>query len=326
MKFVSMTLLLFTFISATYAEDLVDFDFTVPPKSQQSLYSKPECKFNELVIPDDTVIYAAGSYSGRKIDFQIDQSGHQTTQFDIAVNSKKRPVILMLGAYEPTIWNIGWSEGTKVLAVLASGYHRQVVAGLESDVPVIISTHRNKGACGYFYIGKGNNASLNPKARKLFGKPVELVFMGDKSGKIVVGDILTTADKLLTSSKNTPTSFQDKDAPLAGQAGINDAISKGTLRKATSTDADRWVDAVIANTPEQDVPPIAGKGKPKPKRPPVHNAYVVLEKFTYPAGLYGGNSVTFFIEQGVSKPSGNPGHSAVYDFNNIKCSGALCMR
>ncbi len=63
---------------------------------------------------------------------------------------------------------------------------------------------------------------------------------------------------------------------------------------------------------------------PKPPKPPIYNAYVVLKPFTYPAGLYGGNSATFLIPKGVLKPAGNPGHSAVFDFNTLNCQGPLC--
>lgn len=310
--------------TSSYAEEFKLFEFEIPSKSEQETGRKPECKFENLSIPDDTVIYAAGGYSGRKLDFQIDQSGHQATQFDIAVNSKKRPAILILGAYEPTIWNIGWSEKTKIIAVFVSGYHKQVVAGLPESIPLIISSYANKGPCGYFYIGKEDNTSLNPLSRKLFGKAVELVFLGDKSGRIVAGDPLTNTDKLITSAKISPASYRDPHAPLAGQAGLEQAVSKGIIRPATLKDADRWVEALAARTPPKDVPPIAGQGVPKPPRPMMQNAYVVLKEFTYPAGLYGGHLATFFIEEGVPKPKGEPGHSTIYDFNTLSCQGPSC--
>ena len=50
-------------------------------------------------------------------------------------------------------------------------------------------------------------------------------------------------------------------------------------------------------------------------------AYVVLDTFTYPVGLYGRHAVTFFIPKGVPRPSGNPGHSVIYDFNRADCQG-----
>jgi hypothetical protein len=41
----------------------------------------------------------------------------------------------MFGAYEPTIWNLQWTSKTKILAVMVSGYHRQVIAGIPPSYP-----------------------------------------------------------------------------------------------------------------------------------------------------------------------------------------------
>jgi hypothetical protein len=57
---------------------------------------------------------------------------------------------------DPSIWNIGWTRGTRILAVLVSGYHRQVVAGLEPQVPTLQSTFSNKGECGFFHSVQAN--------------------------------------------------------------------------------------------------------------------------------------------------------------------------
>jgi|GEM_PF-2414747 len=315
-------LIIFTGACNATAE-LKPFEFKTEVTQQSSITQKPTCIFSELKLPSDFAVFAAGAYSGRKIPFQIDQSGHEGTQIDVAVNSPDKPVVLMLGAYEPTIWNIGWSPGTKILAVLVSGYHRQVVAGLEKNIPQLISSHDNRGPCGYFYISNENLTSLNPMARRVFGRPVEMVFLA-KKGQVVIGEPLQMGTKLVTSTETIPTSFYDKNAPIAGPAGLEDAVRKGILRKATVADADAWADAIIQNSPQRDIPPVAGKGIPKPPKPSIYNAYVVLKSFTYPAGLYGGNSATFIIPKGIPRPSGNPGHSAVYDFNTLNCQGPLC--
>ena len=101
-------------------------------------------------------------------------------------------------------------------------------------------------------------------------------------------------------------------------------MRKGLLRKATAADAEAWSAAVLQNSPPRDLPPVAGQGVPRPPKPGLFNAYVVLKAFTYPSGLYGGNSATFLIPKGVPKPAGNSGHSSVYDFNALNCQGALC--
>ena len=97
------------------------------------------CKLEGIDFSDDMVVYAGGAYSGKKIKYQIDQSGHQATQFEVIVNSPNEPVALILGAYEPSIWNIAWTKGTYVEAVVVTGYHRQVVAGLSNDTPILNS-------------------------------------------------------------------------------------------------------------------------------------------------------------------------------------------
>jgi hypothetical protein len=310
--------------ATSLAQDLKKFEFEPPARPTQTKSASTACAFSNLSIPPGLRVYAAGNYSGRELQFQIDQSGHQATQFDIAINSQGHPVALLLGAYEPTIWNIGWTKNTQIVAVVVSGYHRQAVAGLEPEVPMINSSYDNKGPCGYFYVGKDQNTALNPLSRKLFNQPVEMVFPGDRTGKIVIGDPLIAGADLVTSGAKTPESFRDHSAPLAGQAGIDSAVAKGVLRHATPADADAWVAEVKKASGPADVPPVAGQGVPGPAKPTLHKAYVVLKEFTYPSGLFGGNSVTFFIPRGVPQPSGNPGHSAIYDFNSLVCRGALC--
>jgi uncharacterized membrane protein len=275
-------------------------------------------------LPSDFSVYAAGAYSGKKVSFQIDQSGHSGTQIDVDVNQPGKPIVLMLGAYEPTIWNISLSPETKVLAVLVGGYHRQVIAGLSPRIPSLISTYDNRGPCGYFYVSPDNLVGLNPLARRVFGRPVDAVYPAT-DGRVVIGAAMPTNSRSSAASGFSPESFRDKSAPLAGEAGLEEAVLKGLLRRATAADAEAWVDAVIQNTPQRDIPYVAGQGVPRPPKPGMHNAYVVLAAFTYPAGLFGAHSATFLIPKGVPRPQGNPGHSSIYDFNISHCQGPSCI-
>lgn len=309
--------------SAAVAGELKPFDFAADEKARQNVVTKPVCGFADLKLPEQFSVFAAGAYSGRKIAFQIDQSGHEGTQIDVAVNSPGRPVVLMLGAYEPTIWNIGRSPRTQIAAVLVGGYHRQAVAGLEQSTPLLNSSYDNKGPCGYFYVTPDNLAPLNPLSERVFGRGVDMVYPAT-NGKVMIGEPLAAGVTLVTSGAITPESFHDRTAPIAGPAGLEDAVRKGLLRKATAADAEAWSDAVLQNTPNRDLPPVAGQGVPRPPKPSLFNAYVVLKPFTYPSGLYGGNSATFLIPKGVPKPEGNSGHSSIYDFNALKCQGPLC--
>ena len=275
-----------------------------------------------LSIPGNAVILAAGTYGGRTIRFQIDQSGHAATQVDVNVNYPAKPVVLMLSAYEPTIWNIKRSSSTSIVAVYASGYHRQAIAGIDPDVPQWISTYDNRGKCGYIYATAEKLDELNPHARKVFGRAVDAFYPVDK-GLVSIGGPVP-ADVPMVGSNITPETYRDPVAPLAGQAGLQAAVQAGVLRKATPADSDAWFAAIRELPPTPDLPPVIGNIKPPRQKIDLSNAYVVLKAFVYPAGLYGAHAATFFVPQGAPRPTGNPGHSAVYRFDTMTCSGALC--
>jgi len=263
-------------------------------------------------------LYAAGAYSGRKLGFQIDQSGNEAGRIDVGVNRPGEAVALMLGSYDPTVWHVGWTRGTRIVAVLVGGYHRQAVTGLPQGVPVIVSTYDNKGPCGYFYVTADKAPTLNPIARRAFGRGIDMLYPASQ-GSVLVG---AAAGGMITdASAQDDDAFRIVESMAAGEAGLAYAVSRGWLREAMQSDADAWL-AARASRPQADVPPIAG-GAP-PGRMTLHNGYVVLKPFRLPAGLYGAHSATFFVPRGVARPTGNLGHSVLYDFNTLTCAGTFC--
>ena len=283
------------------------------------------CNFEGENLPENIIIYAGGAYSGRKIEHQIDQSGHQATQFEVIVNSPKQPVALILGAYERSIWNIAWTQGTQIKAVVATGNHRQAVAGLPKDTPILISSHHNRSHCGYLYVSEKNLKQINPFSKRVYGKNVTMVHYASK-GNLVFGDQIYPNTKLFTSKDNPPDLFVDKSKPLAGKAGLDDLVAKGLLRRSTHQDLSRWAKRK-SETQQDQLPPVASGSSLNTFKPRyVHNGYVILAQITIPAGLYGGNSATFFLDKGIPYPKGNLGHSTLYDFNTMTCRGTGCGR
>ena len=86
--------------------------------------------FRNSVFSDKLKVFSAGAYSGKKLDIQIDQSGHEATEMRVYVNEPGHSVALILGAYEPTIWQIYKTKGTEVAAIYVSGYHNPIVTGV----------------------------------------------------------------------------------------------------------------------------------------------------------------------------------------------------
>lgn len=326
-------LTMFVAPAALCADKLTTFNFD-PSTLNSNMSPQPiGCSFPSASLPAKFVVFATGAYTGKETDFQIDQSGHQATKVDVAVNYTDSPVVLMLGAYEPTIWNIGWSDKTRIAGIFVGGYHRQVLAGIQENVPYFISTYDNKAGCGSAYITAENPSGFDALSRKLFNRPVETVYP-ISNGTVLMGLPLKPGTRLLTSSSNTVESYHVKNAPLAGPAGVRDAVAKGLLRPAAQEDMQAWIEVMVAKAAQEAVnkpaKTEAEAGAMKAAAAPPRrfnvpsNSYVVLKEFTFPAGLYGGNSATFFVPKGTASPTGNPGHSTVFDFNTNTCSGPSC--
>ena len=110
-----------------------------------------ECtKFQEKLKQKQFEVFAAGAYSGQSSEYQIDNSGHQAHWMDVAVMNTK-PVVLILGAYEPSIWRIKWEPNTVIEGVVLTGYHNQKILGLPKSVPVLTTTSQ-KNECGANYV------------------------------------------------------------------------------------------------------------------------------------------------------------------------------
>lgn len=291
------------------------------------------CTFPQGTFTNDLVVLGAGALEGRPLDFQIDQKSATTaSQIDVVVNHPRGPVALMLAASNPTIWNISWTEETKIAAVFVSGYHRQRAAGLKNSTALLISTPDDKGPCekgefkykvfgggeeffavfNYGLVAEPAEAQREQKfSQALFSQPISGIYpVNEKSGSVLIGDPIEKGQELITSPVTTPASFHNKNEPMVGQAALEQAVENGVLRRANLDDAAEWINALKKKYELQNRPP--------PNIPPdLNNAFVVLKKFTFPLGLYGGNSATFYIPRGILFPKGDYGHSRVYDLNSI---------
>ena len=279
-----------------------------------------DCTKFKTKLPQQFDVFATGAYSGRESNYQIDNSGHQANEMDIQVQHT-RPILLILGAYEPTIWNIKWEANTHIVGVIATGYHTQKVIGLPKSIPVLETTSENS-QCGYSYVSSDNASEINQLSQKILQRDIQAVVIA-QNGRATIGNINSNA-QLQFSQDRTMKDVIDRNAPLAGQAGIQDAIAKGLLRPATRADIDAWK---AANNRAKNIhtpPVVGGTSSSGTGMEYVHfdRAYVVLKEMTMPAGLYGAHSVTIFVPEGVPRPQGNPGHSTIYEIKSGSCYGS----
>jgi len=285
-------------------------------------------------IFEEFVIEAVGTYRGQTVldDIEIDDSGHRVTQMEVVVDNPEQPVVLVLTAYDPTVWRIGRTKNTEIAGIMLSGYYQQVLIGAEKEIPVQISTYKKKGEFKYFFAHKANKRLLdmNDQLKRIFGREMRRfhtdgqITQGDK--KVAPEDVLYFDDyKLedynLRKKKQAADSTTEALAnrPIAGQAALDALAEEGKLRLATRKEIEAWVDKA---------------SKPYKKFNPnlrvdtlmrVGQTYVVLDELVLPNGLAGAHSRSFIIPEKVAFPKGPRGHNSFYRMDGTKAGVAAMM-
>lgn len=106
--------------------------------------------------------------------------------------------------------------------------------------------------------------------------------------------------------------------PLAGEAGLQQALARGLIRPAEARDFSGW------RTSDARLTKQALERADSMVR--IERAFVIGGPFRFPAGLYGAHAAIFVLPVGVPPPVGDPGHSAIFDVAASTCTGALCGR
>ena len=274
-------------------------------------------KRNILDKNNNFAIFAAGDYKGKKLDFQIDSSGHMATTTNLYINYTNKPIILFIGNYEPTIWNIYKTPNTNIKEIVIGGYYKQILNG-KFKSKIIHNNFFDDGApYGWFYIKKNKFRAVNHVSMRLYNRYIDKLFSSDNKGNIFIGN--TKNIKKWITFNQKPLEFY-KSKTLSGILALEEAVKKGYLRKANRNDAKEW--AKIANEHRKTKRFLffftIKEGK-KIEPPMLLNAYVILKDgFKIPPGLLGADSATFFIPKGIKNIDlTNKGHSKIYDFNKF---------
>jgi len=143
----SVVAVILAWSSAVWAQDLGGAPPVPPigPRGGRIDQGPAGVLFGEL--PKDCVVQAVGTYAGTtKVEnIELDRSGHQVMQAEVVVNVPDRPVVLVLTAYDPTVWRVGRTARTQLVGVVVSGYCGQALIGIDKQTPLEISSNAKKG-------------------------------------------------------------------------------------------------------------------------------------------------------------------------------------
>jgi hypothetical protein len=254
-------------------------------------------------LPDDAEVHLVGMYKGQKeLDLQLGESGHTTTEIDVVVGRAPRPVVLVLSAYDPVVWRVGYTPQARIAGVLVSGYHTQALIGIPRATPHrVLSSEQTRG-CDLFRAHTAENAAQEErKIVALTGRGIGRFYGSYSASAVQVGEDVPSGPGGVTHSPDLTVD----DYPVlrseipAGDKGIDALQRMGKIRPATRQDAAAW-----AGDKGQQSRLVSSVG--------MGRVYVVLEEMTLPLGLYGAHSREFIIPLGVPKPKGPKAHCSFY--------------
>lgn len=189
-------------------------------------------------IGADTSIFAVGTYQGKTLGWRLDSRDNLSGGLiQVVVNAPGRRVLLLLSAYESSLWQIGWTEQTEIAGLVAIGYHPQAVTGLPPNIPMMVFNNSGQGGiCPAFY---SNEKNPQDQVRAITGRMPDQ-FIISYNSKVIIGDILRPEQKVVSAGLAERADL-DLDWPV--EEALLKAVRKGRLKPASMLDYAQWVEA-----------------------------------------------------------------------------------
>ena len=264
-----------------------------------------------------------GAYEGRsKLPFLFQGDSHEVTAIRVGANTAGPPLLLVLTAYDPVIWDLAGVPAGRLRGVLVYGYHGQGVAHLPARVPLRFETfhgrerHSGCGEYAYAYKGGGDLDRLVDQVAALLGREPGS-FTGDYSplGLHVERGVTDEPVKRIDLSRTRLSMPIDRSLVAPGAAGLDQLLASGAIRRATADDVARVNEEASRRSRSGHLAPF------RHEQLGTSRTYVVTRAITVPAGMYGGNSASFIIMPGVPTPIDRGSHNTYYSAEDGSCRG-----
>jgi hypothetical protein len=155
------------------------------------------------VAGQDFDVLAVGTYKGfKQLDVPIGRFAMLPRQADVVVNSPRKPVILVLMAYDPTVWNVKYTPDAKIIGVVLAGYHQQAILGIAKSIAKVSAIYDERGPCRSFYAYRSGPElmAVNERLKSMIGREITTFVTEAKDTTFIVGSDDSLDGKGLMSS------------------------------------------------------------------------------------------------------------------------------
>ncbi|RYE70523.1 MAG: hypothetical protein EOP17_00260 [Rhizobiaceae bacterium] len=226
------------------------------------------------------------------------------------------PIIAVLGAQGPTIWDFSSIQPGRLRAVVLVGREDQAAAHLPRGTLLRIVTPKTAdGACGDpdALLHRDPATGLHQMVRNAFGR--EFTIVEDLDPVAITLDQATPPPAIEDIPRHAITALQPlvRNQVLPGIAGLTQLFQKGVLRNATKND----LEELAAARTKAGLPAVPMG---------LSGVYVITSGTTIPRGLTGANSVKFLIAKGAPSPTDHGSHNTYYFLADGRCAPDILCR
>ncbi len=264
--------------------------------SKSNLFSDVKISLSGCEIPavneKDTLILL-GAYDGSAMsNVTILGQDKETTAEEIFIGEGAEPIYLVITSFDNMIWRVSGATARirKVVLSSASGRKNGIVgSGVTGVHQSKVSFLRNPENCIQYFRKRDSDEAEQAKGilRSITGRNPDQIIgtetLNFAKSNGLYGDIIGRSRAQLIefdpADVVSETSAELYEV-LPGEAGLSQLIREGKIERV----------------------------EPKRYR---DDEFFINEKIRFPTGLYGANSVTFYISEDVPRPIGRPGHSTV---------------
>jgi len=299
---------------------LVDFDF------DPSISWGTECSFPDLKMsPEAKILMLMSDYTSPGAGIVINPGRqNEASLANVALDWPDEPVIIILNAQHPTVWQLGFTRESRIEGLLVVGQYRQIVVGLPPEIPMLNTSSYHNSPCGYCFPGtfERKDWNLGNISKKLFGREPDQFYKAFKGYGRISNDS-ATGGPLYTYEKFQPAKYMFRGTVPVGGTGLKEALDKDLIRPATNLDRRQWLELRARNA-GVDADAVKLLTFSRSSNDPMCGAeYVVLSgDFTFPPGC----SPIYYLPPGVPFPRGRPQNSTVLFLEDGRCLGSVCGR
>ncbi len=141
-------------------------------------------------LPEQAQIHSLAVYAGKAADGG--HCGHgENIQcvLNVTVTKTDAPLLLVLSAYEPSVWRVNLSPDAKIVGVIVSGLYEQSVQGILGNIKLVnYSSKKSDHALKFWAGGAEERETIRMKAviKSLTGRKVDVFPQPDESGNFKI--------------------------------------------------------------------------------------------------------------------------------------------